>query len=92
MSDTINPDGSPVLIEAVYYRFHSVYAVECDSIEEATAILESGADHGDLADVGVFVDGQPRLVDCYVGPRAPSPNETAAMMRDYAKVATAWTR
>lgn len=86
MSDTINEDGTPVLIEAVYYRYHSVYAVECDSVEEAAGMLEMGADHGDLADVGVFVDGRPRLIDCYVKPRTPSRWEAAEALDAYAKV------
>lgn len=56
---TINEDGTPVLIEAVYYRYNSIYAVEFGTIEVALVFLEDGEDAGALSSVGVFVDGKP---------------------------------
>lgn len=87
-TQTINEDGSAVLIEAVFYRHFGVYAQECDSIEEAVAFLNSGEDYGELASVGVFVDGQPRITDQYVHDpgRPPTDDEAAAMRADYVKV------
>jgi hypothetical protein len=55
----VNEDGTPVLIEAVYYRYHQVYIKEFDSIEEAQQMLEGGEDYGSLSSVGVFIDGEP---------------------------------
>jgi hypothetical protein len=75
------------MIEAVYYRHFCVEAWECDSVEEAVSFLNAGDDDGSLASVGVFVDGQPRVIDQYVHPpgRVPTPGEAEAMCRDYAK-------
>lgn len=82
MSQTVNEDGTPVLIEAVYYRHHAVYAEPRDSIEEAVDFLRSGEDYGSLSSVGVYVDGEPRLIDCYLtaGGRAPLTNERERMI------------
>ena len=59
MTETINPDGTSVLIEAVYYRYFSIYVEECDTVEDAQAFLDGGEDCGSLSSVGVYVDGEP---------------------------------
>jgi hypothetical protein len=58
MPETIDEKGNPVLIEAVYYRYHAPYAEECPTIEAALRYLESGEDYGELSSVGVFVEGE----------------------------------
>jgi hypothetical protein len=88
VSNTINEDGTPVLIEAVYYRHHCVYAEECDSIEEAVAFLYSGMDYGSLASVGVFVDGTPHVTEEFMEHpgRPPTAEEAENMLSSYANI------
>lgn len=59
MTETINEDGTPVLIEAVYYRYYQIYAATCDTVEEAVRLLRNGEKEGSLSAVGVFVEGKP---------------------------------
>lgn len=59
MSGTINPDGSPVLIESVVYRYHTAELEEHDSIEEAQSYCDTGEDYGTCSSVGVYVNGEP---------------------------------
>lgn len=89
MSATINEDGTAVLIEAVYYRHFTCYAERFESVEGATGFLVAGVDDGRCADVGVFVDGQPRLVDVYVRPHPPSAQEAADVLVSYAEATAA---
>jgi hypothetical protein len=58
-SETINEDGTPVLIEAVYYRRFEIYVEEYDSVEEAQAALTNGEEYNALSSVGVYVEGKP---------------------------------
>lgn len=61
MSQTIHPDGSPVRIEAVFWRHHRLCIQDgFDSIEEADSFLNSGADYGELSPVSTYVEGEPR--------------------------------
>lgn len=83
---TINPDGSPVLIEAVYARYGVVEAEPCDSVDDALAFLQWGADDGRCAAIGVFVDGEPRVAAPYVDPHPPSAAESAALRTEYVRV------
>lgn len=84
MPETINPDTSPVLIEAVYYQHFWVYRNEFDSIEEARSFLKNGEDYGTLASVGVFVDGEPRVLR-YGRPYKWADADLDEMRADYAK-------
>lgn len=73
------------MIEAVYYRHGCVCAATCETVESAVAYLWSGADAGELSDVGVFVDGEPVLTDAFPRSRPPTAAETDEMRSDYAK-------
>lgn len=80
---TIDEKGNPVLIEAVYYRYHSIYAEECGSIEEALAFLENGEDYGELSSVGVYVEGEPRLAKQFVEKHPLTEEERKYMEEEY---------
>lgn len=72
-------------VEAVFYRHFNVYREALPSIDEAVAFLCAGTDSNELAAVGVFVDGEPRLIDTYVTPpgRPPTTAEAERMSADY---------
>lgn len=81
----IDEQGNPVLIEYVYYRHFAVYRQEVDSIEEALSAIQYGADDGQMASVGVFVNGEPRIWDGYVRQDPPTPEQAEEMRAEYAK-------
>ena len=88
MSETINQDGSTVLIEAVYYRHHCVYVEECDSVEEAQRFLDGGTEYGSLSSVGVYVDGEPHSSgpwDWHRPELGDGGREVGGMRREYAR-------
>jgi hypothetical protein len=61
--------------------------VEVESVAEAISLLNYGEDCGSLSSVGVFVNGEPRLTDQYVGNdggREPTAEEAAQMRKAYA--------
>lgn len=74
-------------VEAVFYRHFVVYRYEMDSVEDAISFLNYGEDDGSLATVGVFVNGEPSLVDTYAPdePRKPTTEEAEQMRKDYAE-------
>lgn len=82
-----NGSGTAAIIQAVFYQHGFVYAEEFRSVEAAVTFLNGGEDRGILSSVGVFVDGEPRVVDQYVGRggRAPSKAEAKDMLRAYAE-------
>jgi hypothetical protein len=82
---TINEDGGPVLIEALYARHFCLYVEECDSLEEAIQYLESGADYGECAPVGVLVEGEPRVYGSF-DPKPPNEEQALEMRRLYGLV------
>jgi hypothetical protein len=88
MNEVINEDGTPVLIEAVYYRYHQIGIYEADSVEDAQSFIDGSEDNGYISSVGVFVEGEPHSS----GPwnwRPPKPGddmrEIDGMRREYAK-------
>lgn len=83
---TVNENGEPALIEAVYYRYGRACRNDFfDTVEEAAAYLCSGEDYGALSSVGVFVDGEPVLADVYVEPHPPDEYEARVMAESYRK-------
>jgi hypothetical protein len=77
------------MIQAVFYRYHAVYAVEADTVEEAKAILCGGEEDGSHSSVGVFVDGKPVLTDVWIEPHPPTEKEAREMLADYEKAQAA---
>lgn len=87
---TIDQDGRAQTFVAHYWRYHSEYHFECDSLEEAQGFLRSGADDGWLAACCVvYPDGTRReytgfgelgdpepVGDHYQPELPPAPNST----------------
>jgi hypothetical protein len=58
MAETLNSDGSVVLIEALFWRHLVVDVEEFSTVEEASRFLLVGEDDARLSAIGVFVDGE----------------------------------
>lgn len=54
MPGVINQDGEALTWTAVYWRYHSRYEQECDSLDEAVRFLEYGEDDGSLSSEAIF--------------------------------------
>jgi hypothetical protein len=54
MAQVIDEDGRALTWTAKYWRYHSPYEEECDSVEEAILFLESGEDYGSLSSESIL--------------------------------------
>lgn len=54
MSGVIDQDGQSLTWTAVYWRYHSRYEEERDSLQEAVAFLERGEEDGSLSSEAVL--------------------------------------
>jgi hypothetical protein len=80
---TINEDGTRVLIEALYARHYGLYiSDDHETLEDAVGYLESGADYGECAPIGVLVEGEPRTYGSF-NPHVPTGEQADEMRRLY---------
>lgn len=49
MPETISQDGQQLVWIAKYWRYHALYEMECDSLEDAVEFLDQGEDAGELS-------------------------------------------
>lgn len=54
MPGVIDPEGRSLTWTAVYWRYHSRYEHECDSLEGAVSFLEHGEDDGELSSESII--------------------------------------
>lgn len=81
-------DATVPVFEAVYGRHHVLYRYDgVESVEDGRRFLEDGEEYGELASVGVFVDGEPALVRERPGDELhlPDARERAWALRLYAR-------
>lgn len=72
-------------VEAVYYRHHTAYKQQFDSVEDALSFIEFGEDEGSLFSVGVFMDGEPHIYGGFVTKDTPTEEQAAEMKEVYAE-------
>lgn len=78
-------EENAAMIEVVYYRYHSPYVEEFETVERALGFIEFGEDDGQMSSVGVFKDGEPIIWRGYVDQDPPTPEQAESMREDYRK-------